>query len=370
MGVEDVGIGIIGAGLIGTLHSLSLKTAIGKMELGASLAHVADLDGDKAERMRNAFGFGKASADPLELIRDPNVDAIYICTWTSAHPELVEAAAAHGKHVFCEKPLAFDAADAARMREALDSRGLINQVGLVLRQGPIWNVARQIVKEGDAGFPVCFIFRDDQCFPIKGAHPSEWRKDPARSGHGTVIEHSIHDLDLLEWTFGRVDRVRARTAERFGHAEIEDLAFIELEFESGMAGDLVSIWHDVEQRHSNRRLEVFNEKLFVSLECEFTGPIDVQEGAGALRTISADDVNRRFWEIRGIEDPVLRELSLHFGVYQDYLFLKALIDGVPVEAPDFGVAVRAHELVDAVYGSAADGDWVSTSGAALSDRVK
>jgi len=286
------------------------------------------------------------------------VDAVYICTWTSEHPGLVAAAAREKKHVFCEKPLAFTAAEAGHMQEAVKRAGVIHQVGLVLRQGPIWNVLRHEVQKPDNGFPITLIFRDDQCFPIKGAHPSSWRKDADKAGHGTLIEHSIHDLDLLEWIFGPVSSIQARTMSRYGYPDIEDLARVDLEFKSGMTGTLVSVWHDVLNRHSNRRLEIFQEKRFYALEAEYTGEIQVMAGDQHLETIPEAEVNQRFWELRGIERPLERELSLMFGVYEDYLFLQSVVEGKRL-GPGLEVAVRAHELVDACYESARTGDRIS-----------
>ncbi|HUT52909.1 MAG TPA: Gfo/Idh/MocA family oxidoreductase [bacterium] len=359
MAATELGVGLVGAGLIGSLHGLCLRAAIERARLPVKLVHVADVDARKAERFRRGFGFARSSGDAEAVLRDPEVDAVYVCTWTSEHPRLVMAAAAEKKHVFCEKPLAVTAREAALMHEAVKRAGVTHQVGLVLRQGPVWNALRHELGKNGHGLPLALVFRDDQCFPIKGAHPSAWRKDAGKAGHGTLIEHSIHDLDLLEWMFGPVSSVQARTASRFGHRDIEDLARVDLEFQSGMAGSLVSVWHDVEQRHSNRRLEIFHEKTFCAVEAEFTGEIQIMRGAGRMETWSESQVNERFWELRGIADPAIRELSLMIGALADYLFLKAVLDGEPA-SPGFEAAVRAHELVDACYESAATGDRIST----------
>jgi predicted dehydrogenase len=78
-----------------------------------------------------------------------------------------------------------------------------------------------------------------------------------------------------------------------------------------------------------------------------------------METRSERAVNERFWEVRGITDPALRELSLMIGALADYLFLKSVLEGRPA-SPGFEAAVRAHELVDACYESAATGDRIST----------
>jgi len=357
---EKLGIGLIGAGLIGTLHSGGLKTVRDRNALPVELVCVADVEEDKAGVFKDIFGFGKATADPEELIKDPGVDAVFVCTWTGEHASAVEAAVDEKKHVFCEKPLSFTANEARRLRDQVVDAGLVNQVGLVLRQGPVWNVVRHMVRNDDNGFPMTCVFRDDQCFPIKGAHPSTWRVDPSKAGHGAVIEHSIHDLDLLEWIFGEVCSIRATTATRFGNPEIEDLAKIDMDFESGMTATLVSVWHDVLNRPSNRRMEVFHEKALYLIESEYMGPIERMTGPGLMEVFETAEVNELFWKVRGIDDPDERELSMMFGGYEDYLFCRSIIENKP-GGPDFNIAVRAHELVDACYLSAETKSPVSTA---------
>ncbi|MFO8057899.1 MAG: Gfo/Idh/MocA family oxidoreductase [bacterium] len=352
-----VGIGVIGAGLIGAFHCSCLLTIIERTGLPVWLCHIADTDEDKAYRLKREFGFKKAGADPMAVIHDPEVSAVYICTWTSEHLALVREVAREGKHVFCEKPLAFTEAEARQMEHAVSEAGVINQVGLVLRQGPVWNVLRDEIKTRRTGKPQALIFRDDQCFPIKGAHPSTWRKDRDKAGHGTLIEHSIHDLDLVEWMFGPLESVRAETRNTFGYEDIEDLARVDIEFCSGMTGVLVSVWHDVLQRHSNRRLDVFFEQEFMAVESEYTGPLTIMEGEGDLTTWEEEEVNKKYWDLQSIQEPVERELSVMYGVYPAYLFCQSLLSGKPA-GPGFAAAVRAHKLVDACYLSARSGERV------------
>ncbi len=348
------GIGIIGTGLIGTMHAVSLQKAVKAIGKPVRLVAAADKDAKRAERFASAFGFERASTDYREIADNPEIQAAYVCTWTSEHKEAVMALVEKGKSVFCEKPLAFTAGEARAMYKAAVESGVTHQVGLVLRRAPVWSALREKILAGGRGFPIAVIFRDDQCFPIKGSHPGEWRKDPAKAGAGCLIEHSIHDLDLLEWIFGPILEVRAETVERFGHAGIEDLAKVDLYFESGMRGSLISIWHDVLNRHSNRRMEVFYEKEYLAVESEFTGPIALMAGEGPARVLKEDEVNRIFWGSQNISDERERELTLHFGALEDYQFLKSAMEGNPAD-PDFSVAVRAHELVDACYRSAPGG---------------
>ena len=92
------------------------------------------------------------------------------------------------------------------------------------------------------------IFRDDQYFPVQGVYGSTWRGDVTVAGGGCLIEHSIHDLDILRFCLGDVTEVTGRTANFSGHEGVEDLAAVSLQFASGASAQLVSVWHDILSR--------------------------------------------------------------------------------------------------------------------------
>src|SRR5208337_1576476 len=111
-------------------------------------------------------------------------------------------AARAGKHIFCEKPLAMSTAEATEMAAAIEASGVIAQVGLVMRFSPVYNVIKAMFKEPDVGAILSVTMRDDQDFPTRGVHASAWRNDRSLTAGGTLIEHSVHDFDLLTWMFG------------------------------------------------------------------------------------------------------------------------------------------------------------------------
>ncbi len=120
--------------------------------------------------------------------------------------------------------------------------------------------------------------RDDQDFPTRGAHASAWRNDPSLTAGGTLIEHSVHDFDLLTWMFGPVTSLYCRTRNVNGADGVEDFGATSMEFASGAHGQLTSIWHRMIARASNRRLEVFAENLFAASDADTLGPIVFQRG--------------------------------------------------------------------------------------------
>ena len=216
-------------------------------------------------------------------------DAVYVCTWTSEHPRLVAAAVDRGLAVFCEKPLATNHADAAAMAELVDRAGATNQVGLILRRSPAYQWARHLITEPASGGVMSVVFRDDQFIPIQGHYSSTWRANRHLAGAGTLIEHSIHDVDMLRFLVGDVARVSAHTANFHGHDGIEDVASATLAFTNGATGTLTSIWHDNLARPSLRRVEVFCRNRFVVIEGDdWFGPVHWTDGDGTTGSLEGE----------------------------------------------------------------------------------
>ena len=149
-----------------------------------------------------------------------------------------------------------DLAAARSMAESAAASGLATQCGLVLRSAPVFRAFRDLVTGGTLGAPMAAIFRDDQFFPIQGHYASKWRSDVEQAGGGCLIEHSIHDVDILRFCFGDVRRL-SRTGNFAGYEGIEDLAAVTLSFESGFEAQLTSVWHNILSRGSTRRIELF-----------------------------------------------------------------------------------------------------------------
>jgi len=214
----------------------------------------------------------------------------------------------------------------------------------------VFRALRDLMAGGSLGEPMAVVFRDDQYFPIQGTYASRWRADVAQAGGGCLLEHSIHDVDILRFCFGEVETVTARTANHAGHEGVEDLATVSLSFASGLEASLTSVWHEILSRGSTRRVEVFCRRGLVWLEDEFRGPLHVETSEGT--------------EVRPCPSPPWVDalpladdevgLAVRAYVEADRGFLDALAEGRP-PAPGLDVALEAHRLVDAAYRSAAGG---------------
>jgi predicted dehydrogenase len=340
-------IGIAGCGTIAHAHSRSLKAIISAGLVDANVVATYDVDRERAAAFARAHGADVApDADALLA----GVDAVWVCTPTSSHRPLVEAAATRSVAVFCEKPLAPTLADAEAITDAVTRAGVSAQVGLVLRTSPAFNALRTVITSRRLGRPMAIVFRDDQFFPIQGHYASTWRADVSVAGAGTLLEHSIHDLDILRHCFGEVTEVTARTANYAGHEAIEDVAVVLLSFASGATASLVSVWHGVLRRPSLRRVEVFCERGMVWLDDDFDGPVHIEttESTDVVACPPPAWVHELPWS-----DDRIRGFVSHYAV-ANRAFLDALATG---RAPEPGLAegLAAHRMASAVYRSAAEG---------------
>ena len=328
-------VGFLGAGLIATFHSKMLRRS------GVAFERAGVYDPDPARAEAFARASGQTAMGTEDEVLD-SCDAVYICTWTSEHPRLVDAAVERGLAVFCEKPLATTLDGARQMAARVEAAGVPNQVGLVLRRSPAFSKLRELIHDEAAGRVMSVVFRDDQYIPVRGMYASTWRGEVDKVGAGALLEHSIHDVDILEAVVGPITDVAARSSEFHGLAGIEDLVVATIGFEGGAIGSLTSVWHDIDARGSLRRLEVFCERALFTLEGDWTGPLSWERDDGSTGRLEGDE---------------LVEAAAHLSDDDrnpDGAFLRAIRDGRRC-SPDFSVAVRAHEVTEAMYASARAG---------------
>ena len=351
----QIRVGIIGAGLIGQAHSMMLRCVADRTEQSVRVVSVADLSHQAAERLAARWDRARALESAEEIIADSSIDAVWICTPTAMHRQTCIAAARAGKHIFCEKPVAMSVAEASEMAAAIEASGVMSQVGLVMRFSPVYNVIKAMFKEPDAGTLLSVTMRDDQDFPTRGVHASAWRNDPSLTAGGTLIEHSVHDFDLLTWMFGPVTSLYCRTRNLNGADGVEDFGATAMEFAGGFHAQLTSVWHRMIGRPSNRRLEVFAENLFAASDADMLGPILFQRGSGAKEeTVSESEVMAGFTEKILRERPYLAPIEDCLAIpyaAEDAAFVAAL-KGACEPDPEFAAGVAAQRMVEAAYESA------------------
>jgi UDP-N-acetyl-2-amino-2-deoxyglucuronate dehydrogenase len=345
-----IGVGLIGCGNIGQIHAASLSALAAD---GEAIRPV--LAADASEECRDDAGsnwaFERVVSDPAELIADPAVDAVFICTPTATHRDLILAALAAGKHLYTEKPLAPSLAIVKEICSAVSAAPVVAQVGFQMRWNAMHAKVKKLVESGELGRPMSYLVRDDEAWPTTAvsSFASDWRSQKKYSGGGPLIEHSIHAIDLVSWMFGPARRVSAATNSVFGF-DVEDAAGLVLEHESGVIGTLMTLYGGVQGREQSR-FEVFFER----------GVVEITWGV----LVNTDDNSFRL-EQSG-EEPVLvppeEILEQHladlggcampnfWNELASRAFFAAIRAGRPA-SPGIRDALIAHATVEAAYRSA------------------
>jgi myo-inositol 2-dehydrogenase/D-chiro-inositol 1-dehydrogenase len=229
MSDDVVGVALIGSGRMGSFHGETVNRRLP----GARLVAVADPAPGTAEELAGVLGAERAYTEAAQVWADPAVDAVVIAAPARFHAGLVIAAAAAGKAVFCEKPMALSLADADRAIDAARTADVVLQVGFNRRFAADWRAARDLLDGGQIGIPRLLrsLTRDPGGF------------DPARVPPDTIfLETLIHDFDTLRYLNPRAEAVEvfavadALVEPDWRDRGLLDTAVVTVRFDNGAIG--------------------------------------------------------------------------------------------------------------------------------------
>lgn len=249
--METLGWGLVGCGEVADKRvARALREAPQSTLVAVSRAR-ADLAADFASRHSARRWY----ADWREVLKDPEVQAVYVATPVGLHAEQAVAAAEAGRHVLCEKPMALDVASCERMVDAARRNGVRLGVAYYRHHYPVVARVRSLLKEGVLGEPVLVQAQAFEGFDPPEGHPRRWLLNKSQSGGGPMFDFGCHRLEVLLDLLGPVAEVRGFTTNaRYRDREVEDTAVAHLRFASGAQG-LVSVSHA--PREARDTLEVY-----------------------------------------------------------------------------------------------------------------
>lgn len=296
----------------------------------------AVFDTDEERRAEAAERYEAVAAGSLdELLQRDDVDAVVVATPGGLHKPVVIAATAAGKHVFSEKPLAANVADADEMIRAVDAAGVKAMVGQVCRYHPTHRQLKRMVVDGPLG-RIQSIYVERVGGGWGKNHPS-WRLSRELSG-GTLLEVNAHEIDFMTWLAGPVTRVMAVGGQMADERlDYPDVTWVSMTFASGAVGVLQSTNITTLGSYAGRFDAEGGSALVTQL---FGGPITFKaraEGA-EVETITPEPV----------ENPVLAEMRA---------FVTAIIQDT--EPPvTFAQARHTVAIAEAAYTSIETGEAV------------
>jgi predicted dehydrogenase len=353
---QKVRIGLVGAGAIMRLSHAPTITRSKDAEL------VAVFDRDLARAEELAKEFGAQAYDNLEaMLERKELDAVVVATPNKFHEEGVIAAAKHGKHVFCEKPLTIDVASARRMVDACNKANVVLQVGFNQRFWGQVQIAKELI---DSGFIGKIHQVRSQYSEKSTAYPAatNHRYDLSQSGGATIIDLTIHRIDLIRHLVGDYSAVFAELVHSELPAVVDDNVWLLTRFENGARGCLSGNRY---QQNIGDGTDIYGTKGTIHISSETINPFNavplavyteksVNDLPDVLREAHYPDA---WW--KGFEGGWITVKPPRRNPYDAQLaaFCNSINTGSPslVTGED---GLKAQEVVQAAYVSMRGGKWV------------
>lgn len=211
--MKKIRIGLVGAGFMGRTHSAAYKSVnnIFGDEVVPELVVVADVNEENAKAVAEKYGYQRWTTDWHEIMNDPAIDLVDITTPNASHCPIAIQAAKHGKHVYCEKPLAMTAQEAAEATKAVEKAGVVTSVGFNYVWNPIQQYVKELIASGGLGEVVNFRGMYDQDYYNDPAQKHEWRMFKSASASGALGDLASHTLSLSQFLIGDIAEVCGMT---------------------------------------------------------------------------------------------------------------------------------------------------------------
>jgi predicted dehydrogenase len=389
---KRIGVGVIGFGWLGHAHSRSLlriPTLFGARSYDPVLVACSDPVPDRTEEALASFGFARAHADWHAVIDDPYVEVVYIAAPNMMHVELVQAAAAAGKAVFCEKPVGGTPGQIAAAARAARSAHVTSGVGFNYRWAPLVRYAAELIAGGELGEITNYRGR---FFSMYGADPlgvNSWRFKLDQAGYGVTSDLLSHSVDLAHMLLGPIVRVSATietfirerpepvgAASHYGRGTAddplspvtnEDYVGMLCEFASGTRGTFEAS-RTIVGPESQNAFDVYGTRGALSWDFERLNELRLyrstrDRGSGYVTVRGGDRFAHHGTFVPGSGNPIGFEDLI---TIEDYEFCAAVAEGRPFE-PGFEQALAWASVQEALLRSAGSGAWVEV--AAIGDGV-
>jgi len=385
--MKKLNVALIGAGFMGKAHSLAYVAM--PMFFHPAPAYpvrktIVDVNDAVAAEAAVRFGFEKSSGDWRSVIDDPEIDIIDIATPNHLHAEIAIAAAAAGKHIISEKPLARNGAEAKTMYDAVKNAGIVHMVAFNYRRTPAVALAKKYIEEGAIGEIMNFRGTYLQDWSADPDGPLSWRFQKAIAGSGSLGDIGTHVVDMARYLCGEITQVNTQlktwvtsrpvqsgTVDKLGTGaknadapraavDVDDEVLSLLEFENGAICSLEAT-RNAHGRNNFLTFEIhgslgsiyFNYERRDELQVAFAKDQGDRKGFRTVYTGPAHPYGDGLWPIPA--------LGIGYGetkIIEAYDFIKAIVEGGEV-SPNFKDGYQINLIADAMADSAAKREWVN-----------
>jgi len=385
--MKKLNVGLIGAGFMGKAHSLAYMAMPMFFWPAPAIPvrkTIVDVSDSIAAEAAQRFGFEKSTSDWRSVVEDPEIDIIDIATPNHLHAEIAIAAAAAGKHIISEKPLARSGEEAKTMYDAVKNAGIVHMVAFNYRRTPAVALAKKYIDEGAIGDILNFRGTYLQDWSADPDGPLSWRFQKSIAGSGSLGDIGTHVVDMARFLCGEITQVNTQlktwvktrplqaggvdklgastkdsTAPR-GEVDVDDEVLSLLEFQNGAIGSLEAT-RNAHGRNNFLTFEIhgtigsiyFNYERRDELQVAFANDQADRKGFRTVYTGPAHPYGEGLWPIPA--------LGIGYGetkIIETYDFIKAIMEGGEV-SPNFKDGYQINLIADAMAASAQSRSWTS-----------
>ncbi|HOK79838.1 MAG TPA: Gfo/Idh/MocA family oxidoreductase [bacterium] len=362
--MKTLGVGIAGYGFIGRVHAYAYKTIpfyYGNLPVSVQLVGVAaHSEKTKAIAIQQA-GFQFATSDPLELVKCKDIHIINCCLPNDLHYQLVKAALNHGKHVYCDKPLALNVKEAEELVSIAKDVNVKSQIVYQLRFFPAVMRAKQLIDEGFLGKInfFRFLYLHSSCVR-QSAKAYSWKAEYEKVGGGVMVDLGSHIIDLARYLVGEFGSVHAKTRNYTSpDKRTDDLAIIEAETKNGAMG-ILEASKMATGANDEVRFEIYGSDgalSFNSMEPNWLNVYSMDDPdtpIGGLRGFKKIETVQRYPDAAGIPLSKFSIGWIRAHVACLYSFLHSVVHDKPVSV-SFEDGLMVQKIIEASYESSKTG---------------
>ena len=386
MSGKTLNVAMIGYNFMGKAHSQAWLNAprYFDMDAGVRLQVVCGRSAGPLKSFAERWGWAETETDWKKVVARKDIDIVDIAAPTALHHDIALAAAAAGKHIFCEKTFALNVAQARAMRDAAGKAGIVHYLNHNYRRCPAVMLARQLIDEGRIGRIFHWRGAYLQSWIVDPDFPLTWQLQAEHAGAGPHYDLNSHSVDLARFLVGEIKSVMAMTAHfvterplpsagstafagsaasgKKGKVTVDDAAFMTVEFENGALGSFEASRFALGRKNYNM-FEIYGSYGALAFDLERMNELQYFDGrdpqhAHGFRTILATDGSHPYmshwWppgHIIGYE---------HEFTHAVVDFVRAITHGEPIQ-PNFEDGVKCLQVLEAGLRSAKSGTRVETN---------
>lgn len=383
--MKKLNVGLIGAGFMAKAHSIAyagMPMFFWPAPAIPVKKTIVDINAEAAKDAAAKLGFESYSTDWREVVNDPEIDVIDICTPNNIHAEIAVAAAKAGKHILCEKPLSLTTKEAKEMYLAAKANHVVTMVAFNYRRTPAVQLAKKYIDEGAIGKILDFRGTYLQDWSADPSSPLSWRFQKSICGSGALGDIGTHVVDMLRYLVGDFDSVNARTATYIperpiqtsladslgnskgkedtpkGQVDVDDQCCFMVQCKNGAFGTIEATrnaWgrnnYITFEIHGTEGSLYFNYERRDELQVCFAKDKEDRRGFRTVYTGPNHPYGEGLWPI-----PALGIGYTETKIIEAYDFFKAIIENTQPD-PNFRDGYAIELISDAILASSASHNW-------------